>query len=127
MMWGREVYRTLNDAGLLVRESISPGYRRAGVVETEPEYWNLHAVWDGMTPVNNRITQTIDNDIKEWVYDIYKSTNLRLMNHTFNRRFQKAWPNSKRQTAKRNFTMLTSFGLLQGITVTLKPAVLVEL
>lgn len=120
MMWGQEVYRTLNEAGLLVRESSIPAYRKAGVVDDKPTFWNLRAVWDGVTPITDWITYSIDADVKRWVYTL-KQTIIP------NRRFEKAWPDSRHSVAQRTATMLAKFGLTQGITVSLNPAILTEL
>lgn len=122
MLFGKHVADTLEEEGLLVRESHAPMLRSAGVVDDGPQFWLLKAKWDGVTEMVDWPSSSFDNELKQWLRNIkYHKTSL----HRFSRYFEKAWPDTKHGTAKRTETMLRKFGASCGITVELLPAVLV--
>jgi hypothetical protein len=127
MMFGKYVADELDEAGLLVRDSHDPTYRSAGVVDDTPQFWVLKAEWDGVTPTPDWPSNSFDHEIKTWLRSIYYKRTSMTGPTPFSRRFEKAWPNHKRAIAHRMATMLRKYGATQGITVELKPAVLVEL
>ena len=122
MLFGKHVADTLDQEGLLVRDSHSPSLRAAGVVDDGPQFWLLKAEWDGVTRMVQYPSSGFDRDVKDWLRKIhYINSNPQ----NFSRRFEKAWPHSKQTMAHRTHTMLRKFGARQGITVELLPAVLV--
>jgi hypothetical protein len=94
------------------------------VVDDTPQFWVLKAEWDGVTPVKDYPSGSFDHEIKAWLRPMYYNGK---GGRVMSRRFEKAWPNHRHNIASRMATMLRKYGATQGITVELKPAVLVEL